>query len=54
MCKFVQNRIVVAVAIQNLDVYFLSWSFSTESADSGRWPCVGQDASVLIMIDGFY
>jgi len=34
MCKFVQNRIVVAVAIQNLDVYLLSWSFSTESVES--------------------
>jgi len=36
MCKFVQNRIVVAVAIQNLDVYLLSWSFSTESANNGQ------------------
>jgi len=36
MCKFVQNRIVVAVAIQNLDVYLLSRSFSTESANNGR------------------
>jgi hypothetical protein len=54
MCKFVQNRIVVAAAIQNLDVYLLSRSFSTESADSGRWPRVDQDAGALIMIDWFY
>ena len=36
MYKFVQNRFVVAVAIQNLDVYLLSRSFSKESATSRR------------------
>jgi hypothetical protein len=29
-------------------------SFSTESADSGRWPRAGRDADALIMIDWFY
>ena len=36
MRKFAQNRIIVAVAIQNLDVYLLSRSFSTLSAEIGR------------------